>query len=372
MALLYGCQAPQVYDSATPPCAADVSTSAWRTPRIYDRGGVRLDFDTFVDRLSDARVVAIGEAHTRYDHHLTQLEIVCRLHRRHPDMALGVEFVQRPFQPGLEDYVGGRLEMEGLLRAIEYYKRWAYDFRLYAPLMRLARQARIPVVALNVPVEITGKVSDGGLAALSASERAQIPTRMAPASPAYRSRMHRVFEQHPAKDKGDFEHFLGVQLLWDEGMAASAADYLSAHPGRALVVLAGNGHVAFREAIPERLAQRAGTTVVSVSQETVLDGQDVDADFRLSSSEVELPAAGRLGVFLDVTSEGVAIRSFSADSAAERAGMEAGDRIAMIDGHAVHSYADVKMALWKKAAGDAVSVRITRLNASRSYEFSLH
>ena len=53
-----------------------------------------------------------------------------------------------------------------------------------------------------------------------------------------------------------FERFLEVQMLWDETMAQTAADYLAANPGKTLVILAGTAHVGYVDAIPRRLWRR--------------------------------------------------------------------------------------------------------------------
>ena len=88
-----------------------------------------------------------------------------------PRLAIGVEFVQQPFQEVLDDFVQQRIDERDFLRRSEYFTRWGFDYRLYAPLLRFARNNAIPVVALNVPGEITSKVARDGVAALSDEER---------------------------------------------------------------------------------------------------------------------------------------------------------------------------------------------------------
>ena len=180
------------------------------------------DLDTIVDGLGEQRVVFVGEQHDRYEHHLTQLEIIRRLHQRHAQLAIGMEAFQQPFQSHLDAYVAGELSEQELLRDSEYYARWRFDFRLYAPILRYAREHRLPVVALNLPEEITRQVGRGGIESLSEQDRAQIPADIDRSDSEYEQRLSEVFDNHPRHNGQSFDHFLEVQLLWDEGMAQRA------------------------------------------------------------------------------------------------------------------------------------------------------
>ena len=47
-----------------------------------------LPLDKFAAQLATKQVVFVGEEHTRYDHHLNQLEIIKRLHELDPNVAI--------------------------------------------------------------------------------------------------------------------------------------------------------------------------------------------------------------------------------------------------------------------------------------------
>ena len=49
-------------------------------------------------QIDDARVILVGESHTRWDHHLVQLEILKLLYQKSPKLAIGVEWFQQPYQ----------------------------------------------------------------------------------------------------------------------------------------------------------------------------------------------------------------------------------------------------------------------------------
>jgi len=365
LVLLAGCaRAP------TPPpadtCAPESAAAGWREP-VVRHGGRAVGFHAMIDTLAAQRVVLVGEQHDRYDHHLLQLEIVCRLGRRWSELAVGAEFFQQPFQPALDAWVAGEGSVEDLLRASEWFERWGLDFRLYAPILAHARRAGVPVVALNLPGEITRAVGRGGFEALDPAERARLPADVEAPDDAYRERLRDVFEQHPERARGRFEHFVQVQVLWDAGMAARAAEHLRAHPGRRMVVLAGSGHVAPAGAVPDRLARRLAAPMAIVVPAAAGAGGPGRGDagaaasvarFVFEGERMDPPPAGRLGVLLDEAGPGVRVTGFGDDSAARAAGVRESDRIVAVDGRPVERFADVRLALWSHAPGARVRLRV--------------
>ncbi len=315
--------------------------------------------DELVTAITPARAVLVGEAHDRLDHHLNQLEIIRRLHRKDPQLAIGMEQFQQPFQAHLDDYIAGRIDVAEMLRRTEYFERWRYDYRLYEPILAYAREHRIPLIALNLPVELTRKVAAGGISALDPAEATQIPD-IDRSDTAYRERLREIFEQHPVSHHGgSFENFHTAQLLWDEGMADRAAAYLRNHPGNRLVILAGAGHVDFRYGIPNRLARRIEGDVVTISHSPT-ETDSARADFILSSRSLKLPQRGLLGVMIDPDSEGARVSTLSEDGAAQAAGVRPGDVIVAVNREPVDRFADLRTSLWNKLPGDEIAVTVRR------------
>jgi uncharacterized iron-regulated protein len=318
-----------------------------------------LSLDKLAAQLATKRVVFVGETHDRFDHHLNQLEIIRRLHQLDSTFTIGVEYFQQPFQPQVDDYIAGRTTEKEFLQATQYYQGWGYDYRLYAPIFRFAREQRIPVRALNVPSDLASVVAKVGIAGLSGEQRAHLPREIGPADEAYRSRLRKAFEQHKSAKPDAFEHFVEAQLVWDEGMAESAAAYLIANQGRRIVILAGSGHVAFRDGIPKRLERRTNATYAIVLN----GGDEVEphmADYLLLSKEQELPAAGILGISLEENNGESRIRSLNPKGAGEKAGMKRGDVLLEVDGQTIKRIADLHLALWDKKPGDHVRVTVRR------------
>jgi uncharacterized iron-regulated protein len=346
------------------------------------------NLEALIPRLADRRVVFVGEAHDRYEDHLNQLAIIRGLHQQGTELAIGMEMFQQPFQPALDAYIAGEIDEDEMLRRTDYFERWRFDYRLYRPILRFAREKGIPVIALNLEREITGKVGDGGLESLSADERARIPAEIDNDDSAYRERVKAVFDLHPkgwqeqaegddkdeGKDEGKaFERFLSVQLLWDEGMAERAARYLQDHPDKRMVILAGSGHLEYGQGIPQRLLRR-----LPLSSAIVLNGgmRDLDpqaADYLLFPRRVELAATGRLGVMLDTEAKGpgVAVQGFSDNSGAAAAGMKEGDRILQVGDKDIGVYADIRLALMDSRPGQKLSVEVERGAADAAERLTL-
>ena len=212
-----------------------------------------------LDELEDANVIYLAEQHANAKDHLAQLRIISRLRQRDPDIAIGLEMVQRPFQKVLERYLAGDISEAELRQQTEYDTRWGYDWGYYAPIFRLAKIYQIPLLALNTPSEVTRKVAVEGLESLSGTDLRHIPplSEVKTDNQAYREAVQAVFAQHGGHGNSDaFENFFAAQVLWDETMAEAVAEYHLEHPQTQIVVLAGEGHINYDYGVPDRVAKR--------------------------------------------------------------------------------------------------------------------
>ncbi len=346
--LLAGCMQQSLRHGAPPPYT------------VFSSDGRLLGtLDDILPELARKRVIYVGETHSRYGDHLLELEVIRRLRRRGADLAIGMEFFQKPFQKWLDAYIEGRVSETEMLEKTQWFERWRFDYRLYRPILRFARRHRIPVVALNLPRELTDEVSRKGIEGLAPADRARLPRRIDRSDRAYRKRLHRAFDRHPGKDEKRFERFLDVQYSWDEGMAQSVSDYLRAHPRKQMVVLAGSGHIAWGSGIPKRVARRlhAEQAIVLPADREAKPGE---ADYLVVTEEKRLSPRPLMGVLVDTTGGAIRITGITPGSGAEKAGLRKGDRILAIDGRPVSSYTGLRMALIDKRPGDRVQVRFSR------------
>lgn len=229
--------------------------------------GQPISFEALIDRLAEARVVYVGERHDRVDDHRAQRVILEALHARDPQLAIGFEMFQQPYQGALDAYVEGSIDEEELLRRTDWEHRWGFDFAMYRPLVAFGPEHRVPLVALNAPQEITRTIAREGLTGLDEATRRALP-HLDETVAAHRARVAEALQGHEGMTEAMLERFYTAQLVWDETMAKNVASHLASHEGR-MIVFAGVMHVA-RDAIPERAARRGAGPFAIVTPEDEL------------------------------------------------------------------------------------------------------
>jgi aminopeptidase N len=314
-----------------------------------------LALDSIIDNVADTPVIFVGERHTNYGDHKVELDVIMNLYNKGRKFAVGMEMFQRPFQKAIDEYLSGAIGERELLKRTEYFKRWGYDYHLYREILEFAKAKGIPIVALNLRSEIINKVSSGGIDALSEKERREIPQDMDMSDAAYRTRMREVFESHPAGST--FDNFYQSQILWDETMAHSAADFLRERPGYQLVVLAGAEHIMYDSGIPQRLKRLTGRDYATLINGTY----DVDiGSYVIFANELDSPFSAKLGVILKKRDDRVVIEGLSDDGAAAKAGMTKGDVIVSVDDWKIETVDDVRIALFEKKPYESVRIKVKR------------
>jgi len=304
--------------------------------------------------------VLVGESHTNYGDHLNQLAIIKGLRPLWKNMAIGLEFVQQPYQQALDDYIAGKLSEQEMLRGTQWYERWRYDFRLYRPIFNYAKAHKIPLVALNTPREITKRITKVGIKGLSKIERRQLPKTLDLSNRAYRKRLEAVYSHHAKTSSKKFARFLEAQIGWDESMASKAANYLRLHPNYHLVVLAGGGHLIYRHGIPSRLERRIGSKTAVVLNSSDDSPHASQGDYLLFSADATLAKAGKMGLFMEDSDKGVMITNVSKESASDKAGVKKSDIITAIDGNIVKDIQDVKILMMDKKPKEKVTLQLLR------------
>jgi uncharacterized iron-regulated protein len=309
-----------------------------------------------IEQIDAARVVLVGETHTRYDHHLVQLEILKLLYQKSAKLAIGVEWFQQPSQKYLDAYIAGEISEQEMLHLTGYFERWRYDYRLYRPIIQYARAHKIPVIALNASTELSHALSKSGFDDLPAELKDQLPESYDWSDKDYEKRLHSVFDEHP-EYSAEFEDFLRGQLTWDESMAESAAHYLDENPESRLLIFAGSGHIIYGSGIPNRIKRRADVKQFSILvSEDLLPASKNIADFLVLSAEQSLEPVGLIGALLETEGKLLVIKGFSDNSAAKDAGLVAGAVIISVNNKKVESFADFKLAIMGNKPGDSVEL----------------
>jgi uncharacterized iron-regulated protein len=335
-----------------------------------------LPLSKIASRVADKTIVYVGEKHDRYGDHLVQLEMIQALHRRHPKLAIGMEMFQRRYQKSLDDHISGETETQTFLKESRYFSTWRFNYHLYEDIIQYARANRIPVVALNQDNELVRKVANEGLESLSPEEKGRIPDELILDDEPYKKRLRSVFEMHQTNLDGDsipqvFEYFHQAQILWDETMAESIANFLTNRPDYHMVVLAGSGHLAYGAGIPKRVYRRIGKDYAIILPDP---GEPLEvglADFVIFPSEVQAPEDAKLGIMLDSSDGLLTVAGFSRGSGAEKAGMEKGDIVLAVDGQKVEDFDDLRVFLATRHVGDVVRVEVRRDKATVELDVEL-
>ena len=331
-----------------------------------------LSFNQLIDTTLQSRAVFVGETHDRYDNHLTQLAVLKALHHKHPNIAIGVEWFQQPYQWVVNRYLNGSFTEKQLLEKSEYYKRWYYRYDMLRPILLYAKQNRIPVIALNAPVELTKKISKSGISSLNPHERKQLPQNIHPPEKAYRKKLEDVFKHH-VTDKKRLENFITVQRVWDETMAMNTAKFLKQHPKHKIIVFAGNGHISDGVGIPADLKRQRNVKTITISSGSNEEKDSANSvDYFVINEASSLPKSGRMGVMLESKNNQVLIKVLSKDGAAEKAGLKKGDQLISINQQPIHSLTDFKLLLANKKPNEHISLKILRVGEEKRQELSMY
>lgn len=320
--------------------------------------------ETISSKLAKHRTVFVGESHTSYSDHLNQLAIIKQLHKHWGDQtSIGLEMIQQPYQAFLDRYIAGEIDESQMLKGTEWYDRWKFEFRLYRPIFDYAKQNKIPLVALNIPKELTKRISKVGIRGLSNEERKQLPKTIDRTNKVYEKRITKVFSGHTHTSSKGIEKFIDAQLGWDEGMAFSAAKYLTKYPNKHMVIIAGGGHVMNYEGIPDRLDRQIKTKSAIVLNNFGGDSTEKSGDYILFSEERKLPPIGRFGIGMKAAKNkgtGVIVSIVDKKSAAKKAGVQTGDLIIQLNDQVIGDMIDFKIFAEATKPGSKVNIKVKR------------
>lgn len=268
-------------------------------------GGEPVAFADMVEDLAGARVIYLGETHTVPRHHKAQREILEALAAAGKPLVLALEQIEAHQQDEVERFNRREIDGEGLAKASDWGKRWR-NYADYLPILQLARDRGIPILALNARAEIIRKVGRGGLASLPAEERATLPAEIQLQDAPYEALMNLQLAVHMAFDPAKLRPVFEAQVARDETMAERIAAALSRPNAPTVVVLCGSGHARYGLGIPERVRRRvAGVqdriVILAQSGELKLTESDRKQMRETRVTHQQLRAFGRPGDYLLVT-----------------------------------------------------------------------
>lgn len=224
---------------------ATAAGDPWRVVEAATGKGLR--WRDLTGRLAKCDAVFVGEQHDDPETHLLEARLVADLHRRVGErLVLAMEMFERDQQGALDDYLAGRIDEAALGKAITLWKNYPTDYR---PMVELAREKKLAVVASNAPQKHVRQVGRQGLAALDAlpaGERGQVAACVnAPAGDAYQKRFYATMEGMSSSHGGGggdalLRRIYEAQCVRDDTMAESIERALT--PGKVVVHVNGSFH----------------------------------------------------------------------------------------------------------------------------------
>lgn len=268
-----------------------------------------ITFDTLMDDLADVDVIYLGERHTVDRHHAIQAQIIDALGQRGQRLIIAMEQVEALNQPALDRYNNGALTFEQLAEEIDWGKQWN-NYADYRPLLDAGRRHGAKVVTLNARSELIRQIGRGGLAALPAEMRRQLPDEINTDDPTYAAHLKLVMGVMAAAMPGRMDKMVEAQIARDEMMAETLCRHLD-QPGSdktIAVVICGCGHVNYGLGTVQRVRRRMPSindriVIMSASGDVTLSPR-----MRAMARDVEITHAqlrvisGRIADYLHVMS----------------------------------------------------------------------
>lgn len=321
--------------------------------------------DTFQEMMKKAsayKVIFAGESHNEYSHHANQLAVIEYLNNSKKKTAIAMEMVQYEYLNVVNDFVKGRITEKEMLDGIDYYNNWSFDYSLYAPIFRYARDNNIDIIPLNIERDITSKVYQGQIDNLTEEQALSLPGRMKVMNSKYEDKIKSVFDMH-AGNTGKFTDFFLAQNIWDEIMAKHLADYRKANPDTSIVVICGNGHAGKYSGIPLRYKRITGEDSFVIMQGEYINQEGNNADVYIYPEAIKSKGTPKIGVAISIDDEKngiVKVESVTKKSPAEQAGIKNGDIILKCGYHDIRNIGNLKYALYEKGYNNILECEIKR------------
>ncbi len=249
--------------------------------------GEPVAFGQMLDDLAGSRVIYLGERHTVGRQHQAQTQILAQLAARKVPLVLGLEQIEAVQQPIVDRFNRGELDFAQLAAALQWSQRWR-GYEQYRPLLDVARQHGVPVLALNARSEVVRQIARcGGLAKLSAEMRRELPGQIELDDPPYRRLLEMQLAVHMAATPERMRPMIEAQIARDEQMADRLVAFLQSERGRGrtAVVVCGSGHVAYGLATVARVRRR----MPGVQDRIVLFSESGDVQLSAEERAVSRP-----------------------------------------------------------------------------------
>lgn len=273
------CSAAGAAPPMVTPAHPDLSYEESVDFQVYRSDGTTASLADVVADMAQVDVALLGEEHDDAVGHGVQLQVFESALGRYGTGAnarpivLSLEMFERDVQYVVDEYLAGLITEDHFLASS---RPWDTYSVFYRPVVELARERGLPVVAANAPRRYVNRASRLGrasLADLPPAALATLPPLPYPEpSEAYLAEWNGLMGEAAGHMSGSP---LDGQTLWDAGMAFSISEALSDTPNGLVVHLAGGFHVENGTGIAEVLQRyRMGSRTLIVA---VRKASDINA-----------------------------------------------------------------------------------------------
>ena len=337
--------------------------------------GVKTTKEQLINVLDGARIIYVGETHDNINSHKVQIEILKALVERYPrQIAVGIEMLKRSSQESADQWISGKLDEKDFVKV--WLKNWSNDFQYYRSILHYMREHKIPLVALRAGDDWLERIKKTE-STHQAKENEDTLPQMDLEDPYHRAHIKAIFGKHPMGGQS-FEAFYSVQVLWDESMAKSIAEYLQSKQGedKRILIFAGSHHIQYGFGVPRRVFRRLPLPYTIVLPMTVHVPPEKKhklmavtlpeiplqpGDFAWITSYEDLgDQKVYLGVIIRDTEDGVTILGTIKNSTAQQVGLQKNDIITALDGEPVATKFDLTYVIGLKRPGEKGVIEVLR------------
>jgi uncharacterized iron-regulated protein len=197
--------------------------------RIFDGKGNGATMQQILDAIGQNDVVFLGEMHDDSVGHSLQFDIfkaAVEKYGANRKVSLSLEMFERDVQVVVNEYLAGLISEKKFLDDSRPWGNYKTDYR---PLVELAKEKKLDVIAANSPRRYVNMVSRGGretLNSLSKEAKSWLPPLpYGQASEAYSNKFKALMGPSPEAQPG-IDKILASQSLWDAGMSYSISQHL--------------------------------------------------------------------------------------------------------------------------------------------------
>jgi len=218
------------------------SVSSLYDYQLFSPDGTEISIEQLVSQHSDANVFMVGEFHAHPGVHLFQAKLMAYLAAQGIPLALSMEQFTRADQAILSQYVAGEVGEITLTKKTKVWDNYKSDYR---PLVEIAKEQSLPVIAANAPRDIVKCIGRQGpqyLSKLSTQQRALVANTIDISDSPYRQKFLSNMRGMSLSEKR-IEQMFGAQMAWDATMAESIANHLTHNPNHRVFHIAGRFHI---------------------------------------------------------------------------------------------------------------------------------